>query len=319
MPEPIRPANRGLRILGADVAKDSVVFHDNQTGRCWGAANTPESLDEALEPYAHYDWLVCETTGGYERLLLEVATAAGLSGARADAAQVKAFIVSHGGKAKTDRIDAAWLSRYGLERADTLTPWQALDPRREGFAELLRHRQDLLTQRTQAKNRRSAPLSQPLHALLDQQIEFLSRQITQIDEAMADLLQAHDQLGGDERILRRIPSIGPVAARTLLALLPELGRIGPKQAASLAGLAPHPRDSGTTNRRRVMTGGRSGLKPVLFMAALSAARAHPQLSVFYQRLTQAGKPKRLALAAVARKLVVIANAKLRDERNQQLT
>ena len=317
MPHPLQPANAGLRVLGADVAKDAIVFHDSDNGRSWTTANTAKALRQALARFAEYDWLICETTGGYERLLLDTAAATGLRAIRADAAQVKAFIASHGGRAKTDPIDAAWLSRYGLERAATLTPWRAPDPQREAFAELLRHRQDLLAQRTQAKNRRSAPGGQRLHQLLDRQIAFLSGQIAEVDDDMAALLQATPDLARDEQILQTIPGIGPVAARTLLALLPELGQLGPKQAASLAGLAPHPRDSGSTQRRRRMTGGRVGLRPVLFMAALSAARAHPALSALYERLTSAGKPKRLAIAAVARKLVVIANAILRDARKPQ--
>jgi transposase len=318
MPQPIPTANTGLRVLGADVAKDSIVFHDGPTGRRFDVANTIEALSQALAPLAAYDWLVCETTGGYERLLLHVALTLGLRACRVDAAQAKAFIASHGGRAKTDRIDAAWLTRYGIERAAALKPWQAPDRHREAFAQLLRHRQDLLTQRTQAKNRRSAPNCEAIKRLLDRQVDFLCDQIAQTDVAMTSLLQADPALARDEKTLRAIPSIGPVAARTLIALLPELGQLGPKQAASLAGLAPHPRDSGSTQKHRTMNGGRAGLRSVLFMAALSATQHHPQLSVFYERLVSAGKPKRLAIAAVARKLVVIANATLRDDRTNRV-
>lgn len=313
MPHLTSPANAGLRILGADVAKDAVVFHDSLTGRVWSVANTPQALRQHLAADPGYDWLVCETTGGYERRLLELAVEIGLAACRADAAQVKAFIASHGGRAKTDGIDAAWLTRYGHERASQLKPWSPPEPEREAFAELLRHRQDLLVQRTQAKNRRSAPTGQRLQALLDEQISFLSSQIARIDAEMAKLIKACPDLARDERTLRSIVSFGPVVARTLLALLPELGRLGPKQIASLAGLAPHPKDSGRSQRRRRMSGGRAGLRPVLFMAALSAARSHPQLSAVYQRLIKLGKPKRLALAAIARKLVVLANALIRDQ------
>lgn len=312
MPQPTRPANAGLRVLGADVAKDSIVLHDSETGRSWSVANAGAALRQALAPYAAYDWLICETTGGYERRLLEAATALGLRACRADAAQVKAFIASHGGRAKTDAIDAAWLTRYGLERDPELTPWRPPPPEREALAELVRHRQDLLAQRTRAKNRRSAPGGGALRTLLDEQIAFLSGQITRIDAEIAELLKRHPELARDEQTLRAIPGVGAVCARTLMALLPELGRLGPKQAASLAGLAPHPRDSGQTQRRRRMTGGRHGLRPVLFMAALAAARSHPTLRLVYQRLLDVGKSKRLALAAIARKLVVIANAVLRD-------
>jgi transposase len=312
MPETLEPANAGLRVLGADVAKDTIVFHDSLTRRSFTLPSAPQALRHALAAYADYDWLVCETTGGYERPLLEAAEAVGLRACRAHAAQVKAFIASHGGRAKTDRIDAAWLSRYALERADRLQPWRAPAPEREAFAQLMRHRHDLLAQRVQAKNRRSAPGGGALHALLDQQIAFFTDQIRQIDDQLKAILDAAQDLARDEQVLRAIPSIGAVVARSLIALIPELGHLGPKQAASLAGLAPHPRDSGQTQRRRRMTGGRDILRPVLFMAALSAARSHPALQPFYQRLLAAGKPKRLALAAVARKLVVIANAVLRD-------
>ena len=321
MPQPLGLANAGLRILGADVAKDAVVFHDNLTGRGFSLDNRPEALRQGLTPYAGHDWLICETTGGYERALLEAAAAVGLTACRADAARVKAFIASHGARAKTDRIDAAWLSRYGLERAARLTPWRAPAAEREALGELVRHRQDLLAQRTCAKNRRSAPGGAVLLDLLDQQIAFLTAQIARIDAQIDELLKAHAQMARDEAALRAIPGVGPVCARTLIALLPELGRLGPKQAASLAGLAPHPRDPGQIQRRRRMTAGRNGLKPTLFMAALAATRAHPHLRLVYQRLINAGKPKRLAIAAIARKLVVIANAVIRDTsyNNSQLT
>jgi transposase len=321
MPQTLEPANAGLRVLGADVAKDAIVFHDSVTRRSFTLPNEPQALRQGLARFAAYDWLVCETTGGYELALLAAADALALRACRADAARVKAFVASHGGRAKTDRIDAAWLSRYALERADRLPPWRAPAPEREAFAQLVRHRHDLLAQRVQAKNRRSAPGGGALHPLLDQQIAFLTDQIRQIDDQLKAILNAAPNLAGDEQVLRAIPSIGAVVARSLIALIPELGQLGPKQAASLAGLAPHPRDSGQTRRRRHMTGGRDTLRPVLFMAALSAARSHPALRAFYQRLIAAGKPKRLALAAVARKLVVIANAVLRDARRQatQLT
>ena len=163
--------------------------------------------------------------------------------------------------------------------------------------------------RTETKNRLGAPGSEALKPFLEAQFAFLESQIGEIDRAMAGLLAASPALASAEARLRTIPGIGPVAARTLMGLLPELGRLNRRQAASLAGLAPHPRDSGQTSGRR-HTGrcGRHGLRPVLFMAALSAARAHPELRAFAQRLIAAGKPKRLVFTAVARKLLVIANS-----------
>lgn len=303
-----------IRVLGLDVAKATVVLFDPVSGRTLTVANEPGALLEALRPFADYELMVCEATGGHERAALEAAAALGLPAHRADAAKVKNYIRSHGGLAKTDGIDAGWLSRYGQERGPGLALWTPCDPDREAFASLVRHRQDLVAARTETKNRLSAPGPEPLKPFLKAQLAFLESQIGEIDRCLGEIAASSPVLSSAEARLRQIKGVGPVAARTLLALLPELGSLNRRQAASLAGLAPHPRDSGQTfGRRRVGRSGRSGLRPILFMAALSAARSHPQLSTFAQRLLQAGKPKRLVFTAVARKLVVIANSACKVE------
>jgi transposase len=255
--------------------------------------------------------MVCEATGGYERAALEAARSIGLPAHKADAARVKAFIAAMGGAAKTDAIDARWLARYGIARNASLPRWTPPAAEREALAALVRHRQGLLQSRTRAKNRKAAPGIAQVKAFLDAEIDFLSEQIARLDAAIAAVIKQQHSLQLAERKLRSIAGIGPVAARTLLALLPELGTLSRRQIAALAGLAPHPHSSGTIRRHRRMVGGRNGLKPVLFMAALSAAKHHPALAIFYQRLLAAGKAKRLALAAIARKLVIIANAVLK--------
>ena len=298
-----------LRVLGLDVAKATVVLFDPVSGRTLTIDNEPQALLEALKPFAGYELMVCEATGGHERSVLDAACALGLGAHRADAAKVKSYIRSHGGTAKTDAIDARWLSRYGQERGPVLPLWTPPSQEREAFASLVRHRQDLVATRTQTKNRLSAPGPEPLKRFLKAQLAFLESQLAELDRALKALLKADPGLGAAEARLRAIKGIGPVCARTLLALLPELGSLNRHQAASLAGLAPHPRDSGqTSGRRRTGRSGRGGLRPVLFMAALSAARAHPGLKVFAQRLIDTGKPKRVVFTAVARKLIVIANA-----------
>lgn len=303
------------RVLGLDVGKSTLVLFDRTGRRAWRFANTPEAITAALAPLAaDRDLLVLEATGGYERTALDVCRVLGLKAHRADAARVKAFIKSHGGHAKTDAIDAEWLARYGVERFAKLAPCPPPDPQREAFAGLVRLRQDVIVQRTQAKNRRAAPTCAVEARFLDAQIAFWDAQIAELDAAIGAQTKAVAELAAAEAKLRAIDGIGPVAARTLLALLPELGTLSVKQAAALAGLAPYANDSGERAGRRKIRGGRDGLKPVLFMAALTAARRHPRLAEFYARLVNAGKPKRLALAAVARKLVVFANAALKDLR-----
>lgn len=244
--------------------------------------------------------------------MLDAALRLGLTIHRADGARIKAFIASHGERAKTDPRDACWIARYGVERHADLKPWTAPDTACETFTTLVRHRQTLIAERARARNRLSAPGSDCLKAFLSQQVAFLTRQIARLEDALKGLVKQSPALATRIARLEAIPGIGPVAASCLIALLPELGTLSRKQAASLAGLAPHPNQSGNWKGRGPMGGGRAGLRPVLFMAALSAARYHPSLKAFYSTLTNAGKPKRRALAAVARKLVVIANAQIRQ-------
>jgi transposase len=306
------------RVLGLDVAKATVVLFDPVSGRTWTVTNNRKTLAAALRPFADYELLVCEATGGHERAALEAALQLGLPAHRADAAKVKHYIRSLGGAAKTDAIDARWLCRYGQERGVALVRWQAPDAERDTLASLVRLRQDLVSQRTAAKNRRSAPCAKIAAGFLDKQIRFLGDQITQLDKAIAQLLKTNATLADAAQRLRRHKGFGAVAVSTMLALLPELGHLNRRQAASLARLAPHPNDSGLTNaRRRTGRGGRDGLKPALFMAALSAARHNPTLRTVYERLIDAGKPKRLAIVAIARKLIVLANAALKP--STQLT
>jgi transposase len=305
---------KGLcRVLGADVAKATVVFFDPLTGRVWSVANQARALSQALAAFANYDLMVCEVTGGYERAVLETALSLGLPAHRAHPLRVKRYIASQGGAAKTDAIDAAWLAQYGQERGERLARWRPADVGQDKLACLVRHRHTLIGERTQAKNRRGAPLNKPIADLLDHQIRFLSQQLKDLDRAIAALIAKTPDMAEREKRLRRIEGVGPVVARTLMALLPELGAITRRQAASLAGLAPHPRDSGQHRGYRRTGKGRTGLKPALFMAALSAVRANPTLKAFAQRLIDTGKPKRLVLTAVARKLVVCANLRLRNQ------
>ena len=298
-------------VIGIDIAKDTMVLHDSVSQRSWTIANTYADALQALKPFADHDLAVCEATGGYERCLLEAARTLNLPVHRADPAKAKAFITSHGGHAKTDKADACWLARLGLERGASLARWSPPDPDREALTALVRHRQDLLTQRTQAKNRRNAPTSEPVRDLLEAEIDFLDGQIAKLDTRI-NALRTSPALARIDATLRAIPGIGPVGASALIALMPELGALTRRQVASLAGLAPHPRESGRFIGKRRTGGGRHELKSTMFMVALSAARTCPRHKPFYERLVDQGKPKRVALIAVARKVLVIANARVRD-------
>jgi transposase len=308
-------------VLGVDVGKASVAFNlqtsgaPRRPGSSYHVANTAEALRQAIADLQAsgtiIDLIVCETTGGYERVLLGVALDLGVPAHRAHASMVKAYIASHARRAKTDAIDASWLADYGLDRFKTLQLWSRPDEKREELQSLVLYRQTLLDERTATSNRRKAPGSKAIAGWLTRQIDQLDTLIKEV-EAGIEALSKQPAVATLFCALRAIPGIGPVAASAMVALLPELGTAGRRQIASLAGLAPHPRDSGTTNQRRTMTGGRSIVRKILYMAALSAARHHTDLKAFYDRLTDNHKPKKLALAAVARKLLTIANATARN-------
>ena len=309
-----QPATTPTRFIGADVAKAEIVFHDT----CDDARHTIPNKTKDLAAFAAKAKLdasclvVCEATGGYEDTLLAALLVAGCPAHRADARKVKAFILSYGTRAKTDALDAKALAAYGRERHGSLPRWQAPDPAREKLQSLVNARTDFVGMRTATSNRLAAPGSEPIHPYLEALITTLSEQIQALDEAMARTLRETASLMRAKKALTSIKGIGDISATILLALMPELGRVDRRQATSLAGLAPHPNQSGTTERYRRTKGGRPEIKRALFLPAQTAARHNPALKEAYQRLLKAGKKPIVAIVAIMRRLLVIANARLRD-------
>jgi transposase len=279
----ISPAPLPTRFIGCDVGKATVVVFDSHTGRTRTVPNERDALSELMAAFDPTCLVVCESTNGYEAPLLRAALNAGCPAHRACARKVKAFIRSFGTLGKTDAIDAHALAR-----------------------------RDLVAQRQACKNRLEAPGREPVASYLQPIVDCFDIQIKALDRNIAALIGSQATLAKAEAALRAIPGIGPKTAAALIALMPELGRLNRRQAAALAGLAPHPRQSGTADRYRPVRGGRPEVKHLLFMAALVAAKRNPTLSIFYERLKQAGKKPIVALTAVMRKLIIIANATLRD-------
>lgn len=300
--------------LGCDVAKDTVTLFDSRSRRSVTVANTVAALKSALRPYAGcIDMLaLCEATGGYEDELLRVFQSLAIPAHRADAARVKAFIRASGTWAKTDPIDARHIAEYGLAMAGTLPRYQAPKPQTARMKLLVSRRADLVVMRAQEQNRLKAPRNKPIAKEIAGHIAEISRRIDSIDKQIDIIVKADCRTAQRRTILQTIPGVGPVIAPVLLALMPELGHIDRKQAASLAGCAPHPRDSGTHRGRRFTSGGRRQIRPLLFAAAMAASHSRSHLAVIYQRLCAAGKSKRTALGALMRHIVVIANARLKE-------
>jgi len=296
------------RFIGCDVGKAEIIVFDSASGKTTSLPNRADALAAfaaSLDPAA---LVVCEPTGGYEAALLDAMVAAGRAAHRADARKVKAFIRSLGILGKSDAIDAKALAQYGRERHDRLTRWQPREQHRDQLQLLVSMRRDLVRQRVAHRNRRQAPGAAPVAARLQRIIATLDAEIAGIRA----LIDACDTLAQTVHTLTDIAGIGQTTAAQLTALMPELGSLNRKQAAALAGLAPHPKQSGTNNAYRRTRGGRPEVKHTLFMAALAAARHNPTLNTFYKRLISNGKKPIVALVAVMRKLITIANARLRD-------
>lgn len=298
--------------LGADVSKAWVDLADT-TGRTAHVANTVDALTAALSDPRWREGcanLVCEATGGYERPLIAAATGLGLRIRRVHPSRARAFARAKARLAKTDRIDAACLAALSAFTAEEATP-PLPDPAQSALAELMTRLGQLKDQR-QAERCRAALVENPLvkQSIADS-LAQLDAQITALTAALDAAVAADAELARKTALLRSCKGIGPVACHALLAWLPELGRLNRRTVAALVGVAPITCHSGSSIRSASIAGGRKALRDVLFMAALTASRHNPTFARVYDRLRQAGKPHKLALVAVLRKIVVTLNAMIR--------
>lgn len=307
-----RPVIAFSRVLGCDVGKEEVVVFDSSSQRIAQFANRSDSLAEFAASLDPNCIVVCEATGGYELILLAALIGAGVPAHRADARKVKAFIRSFGTLGKTDALDAKALARYGVERGRELPLWRARDEQRLKLQSFVLARRDLVADRLAYQNRRDAPGAEPLRAVYDQLLEAFEARIQELDAQIRALTESCQPIAVAVKALVVIPGLGLKTAAALIALLPELGTTTNKRISSLAGLAPHPDQSGSADRYRWVRGGRPEVKKSLFMAAMAARKHNPTLRAFFERLVANGKKPLVAIVAVMRKLVTYANAVLRD-------
>ncbi len=298
--------------IGCDVGKSDIVVFDSRTGQTCAWLNQVEALDRCVATLDATCLVVCEATGGYEAALLDAVSRAGHAAHRADARKVKAFIRPFGTLGKTDAIDARALAQYGQERDARLPRWQPTDAQRGQLHAFVLARRDMITDRTAWNNRRKAPGAEAIETVIQPICDALDAQIQATDNAIEAVIKTSKPLKHDLAVLRTIKGIGRVTAVAIIALLPELGTITNKQAAALAGLAPHPNQSGTRDAYRPVRGGRPNVRSSLFMGALAASRSNKQLAELYQRLIARGKKPIVATTATMRKLIVICDARLRD-------
>jgi transposase len=302
---------REQRVVGIDVSKAFLDVAVLPGGRHWrvaydgkGVAGLVAELT-ALGP----DLVVMEATGGLEGMAATGLAEAGIPTAVVNPRQVRDYARATGQLAKTDRLDAQVLAAFG----------QAVKPRvrllegaeREQLRAVLARRQQLVEMLVAEKNRLpgATPMVRPN---LRAHIRWLEKQQRDLDRDLQDFIKRSPLWQAKAQLLTSVPGVGKLMSSTLLAWMPELGSLNRHQVAALAGVAPLNRDSGTLRGRRCVWGGRSQVRRVLYMAALAAARHNPPLALFYRRLRQAGKPAKVALTAVMRKLLVILNAMVKN-------
>ena len=252
--------------------------------------------------------VVLEATGGFERTVVGALAAAGLPVVVLNPRQVRDFARATGRLAKTDRIDASILARF----AEAVRPAPKPLPDQE-----IRALQAIVARRRQllgmigAENNRLSSASKAVAKRIKAHIRWLEKELSRTERDLEAAIENSPALGENEALLRSVPGVGPVLARTLLAGVPELGTLTHKRVAALVGVAPLNRDSGTLRGRRSVWGGRADVRAALYMGALVAARRNPVVKEFYERLLAAGKPKKVALVACMRKLLSILNAVLK--------
>jgi len=297
--------------VGIDVAKAQLDIAVRPSAEQWVSPHDEEGITalvarlQALRPTL----VVLEATGGREAALAAALATAGLAVAVVNPRQVRDFARAVGQLAKTDALDAQLLARF----AEVVhpTPRPLPDAQAQEFSALLARRRQLVGMLT-AERQRLDTASPAVRRHIQRHIAFLEQELDDLDRHLHDAVQASPLWREQEDLLRSVPGIGPTTALTLLAEVPELGHLDRKAIAALVGVAPLNCESGTLRGRRIIWGGRARVRATLYMAALAATRHNPVIRAFYQRRCAAGKPKKVALTACMHKLLLIANAVLRQ-------
>lgn len=304
------PEKEGARV-GIDVSKDQLDVCVRPSGSAFAAPNDDAGIDDLVARLAEEGatLVVLEATGGYERPFVAASAAAGLAVAVVNPRQARDFARATGRLAKTDRIDAEMLARFAEAVRPEARP--VPDAEAHAFAEILSRRRQVVGMLTAEKNRLGSASTKPVRRRIETHVRWLEKELVRTDLDLDETIASSPTWRENEALLKSVPGVGPVLARTLLAEMPELSTLNRKQLAALAGVAPLNRDSGTLRGRRSAWGGRGRVRAALYMGALVAARHNPAIRAFYERLVAGGKPKKVALVACMRKLLSILGAMLR--------
>jgi transposase len=293
--------------VGIDVAKRQLDVAIYQTGETWTSSNDAAGCDALVTKLSQLQLssIVLEATGGFETLCVASLYAKNLPAIVVNPRQVRDFAKASGQLAKTDRIDARVLAHFAAAINPPLRPPKS--DAAQHLAALLVRRRQLVEMLVAERNRLSNNRDRAVVKELKIHIAWLARRLQASDDELQRVLQESPVWRERDQLLRSVPGVGPVVSLTLLAQLPELGRLNRRQIAKLVGLAPFNRDSGQWRGSRHIGGGRAAVRAPLFMATLCATRVNPTIKCFYRRLIKLGKAKKVAITACMRKLLTILN------------
>jgi transposase len=300
-------------VVGIDVAKHSLDVCLLPAERQFTVSNDADGFRQLVErlPAAGDCLVVIEATGGYQRRVVAALDAAGHCVAVVNPRQVRDFARGLGMLAKTDRLDARVIARFGQHAEPR--PSEIGSEKQAELQELVSRRRQLIEFRTAEKNRLETVTAQLVRQNIRHMLDELNKQIRHLEAQIGQLIESDQDLACKAALLHTVPGVGVVTITSLLVELPELGRLGRGQVAALVGVAPFNRDSGKFHGRRAIWGGRAAVRSVLYMAALTARRCNPLIQAFANRLEAAGKPFKVVLTACMRKLLVILNTMVKHK------
>ncbi len=304
--------------VGIDVSKDRLDVHILPQDEAFAVERNGKGLAllvERLRPLLP-SLIVVEATGGFESTTAAALAGAGLPLVIVNPAQIRHYAQALGKRAKTDPIDAMVIARFAFDIRPEL---RALpDEITQFLADLVARRRQIVEMMQAERQREKRATLKRVKKSIARLIAALEKELAELDSEIDDAVRGSPAWREKEDLLASVPGVGQKTARTLIAELPELGSLDRKTVASLVGLAPYTRQSGRWRGRSMIGGGRKTVRSALFIAAMVACRYNPVLKPFYERLVAAGKPKVLAIIAVARKLITILNAILRDKKPWQI-
>jgi transposase len=305
-------------IVGIDVSKDRLDVALRPSGEVFAVERNALGLERLVVRLRELSprIVALEATGGFEVIVAAALAAAELPVVIVNPAQIRAFAKAIGQRAKTDPIDAAVIAYFA--EATNLEPRALPDEATRLLGDLVARRRQIIEMITAERQREKRVMVPRLKKSITRLLKALERELASLDADIDDAVRGSPAWREKEDLLSSVPGVGPGIARTLMAELPELGQLGRKEIAALAGLAPFTRQSGQWRGKSFIGGGRSPVRAALFMGALVGKKHNPVLKAFFDRLVAAGKPKMVALIAVARKLLTILNAILRDRRPWQI-